>query len=332
MSGPQFRRANTIHDLRIQTREQSEELVNAKNLLENIENKFQKSNSSPLRKRKTPISPKITRKKSKLIIDQLEQGAPLVRSPGYQHDLDKLVDMLRGHSRFKDPQTLKRLKNLVSSAEELVPTMTEMINVICDQEKVPEIVDYVVRQDPEIWSHQATYALIYDGKTPRPRGLITSYMICDALLEEETRETLLREENIISRLIGVWMQNPIKYNIKKGLKRKIAYKMLKVSLLHLKKVNTDFHQNLQKQISEKELQPDGEPPIVYINIFLRYYVPQFKSQTKFDGSFKVSLCKLIQGYINGTTPTNVSLTDLAFLQDHHKLQKLSAEALKLFTF
>ena len=314
-------RTITIHNLNVQNREQSEELKDAQHTLAEIGNKVRRVKSAPTLIKRSVLSDEL--------LTQLEECTPTIRSPEYQRELNIIVDMIKEERHPKHPKTVNRLEQLLETDTELIPTITEVINIICRTETITDVVKYIINIDPLVWNETAARAIIYNGDKTRPQALIFAYMICDKLLDNESPDTVLREENLISRFVTAWI-TPIKFSINDTSVKKIACSMLKASFRHLMSTCTDFHQNLQQQIYEKGLQVENDTPIMYINVFLRFYIPQFTQQSQYNRDTTVNVSRLVQSYINSILPPKVSVTDMTYLHHNNTLQQLTVSAKQLF--
>lgn len=311
MSRPPFRRTFTLQDIP-QTREQADVLeVACAELLEI--------------KREISTSPKLRRKQSKRLIKKIENVSPKVKSHSFQKDLTDVSEMLKDKSRYR--KTCIRIEKLIKQGD-VVPTLGEVINEICKTEDLPTIVEYVVNQSVNSWNKTAVRCLIYSRVRIRPRAMMTSYLISLELLQDETPDTVLRTDNLLTKLLVAWMPR-IEYETKicKNYIRTTKRILLEI-FKHLTIENIDYPQLLQKQIIDKNLQGQGTP-VVLINLVLRFYIPQFRQQYPYNPEIMGRICMIIQAFVNGHTPHKIK-NDLKLVNDSKKLKKEFINVKRLF--
>ena len=312
MSRPPFRRAFTIHDIP-QTREQTETLESAQAELSEI-------------KHEISTSPKLRRKQSKRLIKKIENVSPTVKSHSFQKDLTNVSEMLKDKSRYRKTHT--RIEELIKQGD-VIPTLGEVINEICKTEDLPTIVEYAVTQLPDSWNKTNVRCLLYSRGRIRPRAMMTSYLISEKLLQEETADTVLRTDNLLTKLLVAWMSRiEFKSKMSKNYLRTCKRILLEI-FRHLFEQNIDYPQLLQKQIIDKNLQGQGTP-VVLINLVLRFYIPQFRQQYPYNPEMIGRICMTIQAYVNGHSPHKIK-DDLKLLNESKKLKKEFIRVQGLFT-
>lgn len=287
MERPVLRRGITIHDIP-QSRQQDSELASAQQQLWEIKDQIN-------------CSPTLHRKESKRILRRIEKLSPPIKSHSFQRDLVDTSILLESKSRYRKTNT--KIQEIITRGH-IIPTLGEIINQICKTEDLLTIVHFAVEQPADSWNNTSVNCLIYSGGQIRPRALMTTHLISEELLKTETSETVLRNDNLISKLIIAW-SCPIIY-ISKMSKNPVrtAKRILLESFNHLLSNNIDYAQLLQKQIYSHNLQRE-DTPIVLVNLFLRFYIPEFRQQYSRYPDTIGKVCIIIQSIINGHTSNNV---------------------------
>lgn len=312
MSRPPFRRTFTIHDIP-QTREQNELSESAYTELSEI-------------KHEISTSPKLRRKQSKRLIKKIENVSPKVKSHSFQKDLTDVSEMLKDKSRYR--KTRMRIEELIKQGD-VVPTLGEIISEICKTEDLPTIVEYAVSQSPDSWNKTNVRCLLYSRGRVRPRAMMTSYLISLELLKNETSDTVLRTDNLLTKLLVAWMPKiEFKSKMLKNYLRTCKRILLEI-FRHLSTENIDYPQLLQKQIIDANLQGKGTP-VVLINLVLRFYIPQFRQQYPYNPEMIGRICMTIQAFVNGHSPQKIR-DDLILLNASKKLKKEFIRVQGLFT-
>jgi len=311
MSRPPLRRGITIHDIP-QSKEQSEETLLAHKELKEI-------------KRQIALSPALRRKQSKRVLTRIEKLAPPVKSHSFQRDLIDTGVLFQQRSRYRRANA--KITDIVTRGD-VVPTLGEVIDNIYSTDSLIDIVQYATDQPDDAWNNTNVCCLVYSRGKVRPKALMVSYLICLEMLRKCTQDTILRSDNLLSRLLVVWSP-PIIYNFHLSKKcAKTARRILLESLQHLQDSNIDFVQLLQTEIYNRDLQPDGTP-VVVANLFLRHYIPQFRQQYSRSPETIGRVCILVQSYINGYWPEKLD-KDIKHLQSSKRLSQAMNNALYLF--
>ena len=286
MARPPLRRGITIHDIP-QSRQQDQDLANAHNELREI-------------KEHISCSPTLHRKESKRILKRINQLSPPIKSHSFQRDLVDTSTLLGSKSRYRRANV--RIQKIIERGD-IVPTLGEIINEICKTENIRTIVQFAVEQPADSWNNTNVNCLIYSGGSIRPRALMTSHLISEEIVQTESPDSVLRTDNLIARLLVAW-SCPIVYTCKMS-KRPVrtAKRILLEAFDHLLTTNIDYAQLLQKQIYSHGLQRDNVP-IVLVNLFLRFYVPEFRQQYSRYPDTIGQVCVLIQSTINGHVSNN----------------------------